>query len=536
MPVSDRRLWAILFFGLLIFYGLYYAPYGVNETDGSYLTGLAWHVLQGKVLYRDVVYVRMPLPVWTQALTVGLLPETGVILAERWLFYVNVALYSWLGAVLLEPPGVRRWQLAVLGFVVSAHCFQPSAWHTAHGILWGVLAFWAGRRGTAAGWFFGGVCVAAAVLCKQSFYPLLVGWPVWAALTGRWKALGWGLLGIAGTFAVFAGYMVYAGAWQNFIDITFGAMSREQARERGIFDYLRTPWQIVLLSAALLGPAFYGFLTGRRRRWAAVLWFGWLAALAATFVLQICLRQEWTAPFGQSRFLFLLTGAWTLWELWRRWPERPGPPQLMLLGLFLVTWCGAVSWGYALPILFATPWVYVVLELSRAFGRPFTEGHPGRSRWAPVAALLFLLVVFRIGYEWTYRDGRRGELTEPLGTVFPAMQGIYTDAQSVALYAELKQLAGRYGPNVTTLPIFTLSNFLTRTNPPLPCDWKVRREMGAGEPLVWQALERTRPVLLIEKAAADKIETDPELELVRRARARSRLLEETPNFWVMQYE
>ena len=61
--IGEEPLFKWLFFSLLAAYCLCYAPYGVNETDGGFVTGLAWQTLQGKTLYGDVVYVRPPLPV-----------------------------------------------------------------------------------------------------------------------------------------------------------------------------------------------------------------------------------------------------------------------------------------------------------------------------------------------------------------------------------------------------------------------------------------------------------------------------------------
>ncbi|MEO6037351.1 MAG: hypothetical protein ABIQ93_02990, partial [Saprospiraceae bacterium] len=167
----NRFAWPFLFFAVVIGYCLAYAPYGINETDGGFLTGLAWQVLQGKVLYRDLLYVRPPLPVWLRALELHLLPETWAILGERWIFYLKLATYSWLAAATLTA-GRNRWQLATLAFIVSVHCYPAAAWHTVDGIFFAVLATWLlfkvpGPWGAMAA----GLALVAALLCKQSFYP-----------------------------------------------------------------------------------------------------------------------------------------------------------------------------------------------------------------------------------------------------------------------------------------------------------------------------------------------------------------------------
>ncbi|MFN0015905.1 MAG: hypothetical protein ACKVU2_15285, partial [Saprospiraceae bacterium] len=174
MAFLKKNLLPALFFALVVAYCLCYAPFGINETDGGFLTGLAWQVLSGKALYADVVYVRPPLPVWLRVLELHLLPEPFAVLGERWIFFFKVALYSWFGAAVLAQ-GKSRWALAAFAFVLSVHCYPPAAWHTVDGLLFGAAAIWCqsnvpGVRGG----FLSGIFWAAMLLCKQSFYPMAV--------------------------------------------------------------------------------------------------------------------------------------------------------------------------------------------------------------------------------------------------------------------------------------------------------------------------------------------------------------------------
>jgi hypothetical protein len=140
-----------------------------------------------------------------------------------------------------------------------------------------------------------------------------------------------------------------------------------------------------------------------------------------------------------------------------------------------------------------------------------------------------------MGYEFVYRDGRRSQMTEPMGDIFPALSGIYSDRETADLYRDLKQLVQRYGPNFKTLPAFPHSNFLTKTYPPLPLDWVVNRETNGDNSLVVSNLQEKRPILFIQKSFQEKIASDPELEITRQALQQGKLLEETPHFWVVQW-
>jgi len=582
-----------MFFTLVVGYCLYYAPFGVNETDGGFLTGLAWQVLNGKVLYHDIVYVRPPLPVWLRAMELQILPEHLAVLGERWIFYIKIALYSWLGAAVLTL-GERRWVLAVFGFVVSAHCYPPMAWHTVDGILFAVMAaFFATEGGMAfrpsgeaaftaqTNSFRGvnasgpdglkaipplaalaGVCLFCALLCKQSFYPLLPLFALFLFLEkeNRWRKTAW----FFGVFllctVLFSNYLYQNNTLSAFFQMTSGAASGGQALQHGILDYFRITPELALPSILLLIPVAWWFWKGKNPRLALMAWSMWLIALVTSYAAITWLRQDHTVPFAQSRVMFwvavfwtgftVLTGftGWTglrgvgfFWTGFTGWtglrgvlfrkkgginpvnPVQHIGPSVLLLG---ITWCASVSWGYNLPILFATPWVWAGMEITTVIAESVK---PYR-----FVMLLFLLLSFRVGHEFVYRDGRRSEMQVPMGSIFPALSGIYSDPETAELYRDLKQLVVRYGPNFKTLPAFPQANFLTKTSPPLPLDWVVNRETNGDNTLIFKNLKEIQPVVFIQKSFREKIESDPEMEVVRKIFQNGKVVAETKHFWVIE--
>ncbi|MCC7465945.1 MAG: hypothetical protein IT261_06740, partial [Saprospiraceae bacterium] len=304
-PFPVARYWQFMFFGLLAGYCLYYAPYGINETDGGFLTGLAWQVLNGKTLYHDIVYVRPPLPVWLRALELNCLPETWAILGERWMFYAKLALYSWLGAAALTT-GTQRWILAVFGFVVSVHCYPPMAWHTVDGILFAVLSAWLLLKSSRIAVFAAGLALLGSLLSKQSFYPLLPVFLVLAALKPERPLINAGVL--------LSGFLVGAGAftlflWSQgtlatFLEMTAGASSGNQALEHGLLDFFRITPELAIPGLALLIPAFYWNHQKRNQNIALMLWSLWLLALPLSYAAITWWRQDHTVPFAQSRAMF----------------------------------------------------------------------------------------------------------------------------------------------------------------------------------------------------------------------------------------
>ncbi len=527
------RVWPFLFFLIVGMYGLAYAPYGINETDGGFLTGLAWQVLQGKVLYQDLVYVRPPLPVWLRALELQLLPAHWAILGERWIFYGKLALYSWLAAAVLTT-GTWRWQLATLGFIVSAHCYPAAAWHTVDGILFAVLAAWCLFKGPGIwGAALGGLALLAALLCKQSFYPLALAGLAAAYFSPRGlRAVAALMLGMLAGSALFFNYLYQHQLLTGFLRLTGGAASGGQAWQHGVVDYFHIQPVLALVSVLLLALTGWCWLA-KNYRWAYGFWAVWLAALMASYAVAIWRNQDFTPPFAQARLLLWVAGAWWFYQLYQqRKGAAPATFSLPAFGFMLaIAWCSAISWGYNLPILFAVPGVWALLEIGRVLQRQVT------GQIALVAGFLVLpalLGVNRYGYEFVYRDGQRSNMTEDLGQIFPALGGIYSTPETRMLYRELQALAAKYGPNFKTLPSFPQANFLTHTAPPLPLDWVVAREMNADSSLVMSTLINNRPVLFLEKKYLNALETDPELMLLRPLLQSAERVEETQYFLVLR--
>lgn len=544
MHQYQSRIWALLYAGIVLGYCLYYAPYGINETDGGFITGLAWQLLNGKALYLDILYVRPPMSVWFRALELQVLPDTLAILGERWIFYGKLALYSWLGAAILFQ-GERRWILALFGFVVSAHCYPAVAWHTVDGILFGVLAVYLWWKGSAISLFLAGISLVCALLCKQSFYPLLLGFMLvlWFDPKRKWQKAGRFFGGVFAAMVLFFSYLGASDSLSGFFQMTSGSASGGQALQHGLLDYFLITPELALPSMLLLSPVVWWFWKGRGRGLACLAWLGWLLALPLSYAAITWLRQAHTVPFAQARALFWVASGYMLYTFYtlkkQALPATAGTliQDRRLQAAFLlmsISWCASVSWGYNLPILFATPMVWAAMEISQtlALNLP-TEKY--RMAYGAIL-LLCLLFAFRTGYEFVYRDGQRSAMQVPMGSIFPQLSGIFSDSETADLYRDLKQLSQRYGPGIKTLPAFSQASFLTQTYPPLPLDWVVNRETNSNNSLIFKCLEEKKPILLIQKAFLEKIKTDPELALTNQVLLQGELLEETPNFLVIQWK
>ena len=524
--LPKQAVWKVLFAVIVIAYGLCYAPYGINETDGGFITGLAWQWLQGKTLYSEIVYVRPPLPVWWRAVEMMLIPDCWAVLGERWMFFLKVATYSYLGAGTLER-GAARWPLALFGFIMSVHCYPPMAWHTVDGVLCAAFGVWCLFR-LNNGWAapMAAIAVFAATLCKQSFYPLpFVLLTLLYFDSNRRKAVRFACYFLL-AYALFFTFMYFRGALGDYFRLTVGATTGGQALQRGVLDYLRLHPLLLGLSLPVAILVIRFFYTSKGRQITFWAWVGWLLALAVSYGWAVWTHQVFTVPFTQMRLLaWAGAGAVLLVPLQKR---------SAFLALAAVSWCAAISWGYNLPVMFSLPWVYAVAVITVRLN-PYGEQHPNALGYLRFATLLALLLLFRLAYEFVYRDGRREAMNCELGTVFPKLNGIRSDRATCDLYADLKKLADRY-PGFTVLPVFPMANFLTDTPPPLPLDWVVNREMNGDRASVQAVLEEKKPYLFIERSQIEKIERDPEMSLTKDCLDSGKVIEETPFFLVLKPE
>lgn len=507
-----------IFLGLMpIFYTLLYAPYGLNETDGGFMTSVAWQVSHGRTLYAECLYVRPPLPVWLHVLFLKVMPETGQVLAERALFYGKVALYCALGAHLLRK-GQAAWRLAVVAFVVSAHCYPAAAWHTVDGILFAVLGFYLLPKNGA----LGAAALLGALLCKQSFYPL-VGWLLlgmvwdygkWRTRSSLYRQLFYG--GVAAAFWAVV-WWASGASWAGFWQLSRAVGTGSEAFQHGIVDFFR----IQPLVAAVVPLCALGAWSRLRpyRFWIGLAGIVWLLGI---YSMQIYQRQTFTIPFAQARLLFWVGVGYACYLL----KEKPTDATAWrALQLSSVSWCAAISWGYNLPILFVLPGVWAILALGERW-----QAHSA-TRWAGYALFGLTLGTFYYAYTYIYHDGRRADMNTFMNEVSPQLWGIRSTPATYALYRELHVLARTY-PTFQALPSFCAAHALTQTAPVLPLDWVVAREMGGDTATVIRAFEQYRPVLLVEKSQWTRLQTDPEMAVARALIGRCQKREETVH-WVV---
>jgi hypothetical protein len=546
----------IVFFLTVILYIWAYSPYGINETDAGFLTGLAWQTINGKILYHDLIYVRPPMSVWMRSLELHLLPENWSVLGERWIFYLKIAIYTLLGANVLCR-GVRMWQLACFSFVINVHCYPAAAWHTVDGVFLGVVGVWFFQKSLGKPdpqdvllSILGSLSILAAMLCKQSFYPLLLVPFMYAGLEG-FKQKNWiSILVLLVSAQFFFFYLLVNHTLANYWSWTNNATSASDAMQTGIFDYFSIHPVKVICFAFMFN--FIGYFKHQKmsNKTEKRILLVFLAGFPLGYLFFVLKNQAFTLPFAESRMLFWLALAalfqpfFQVFDIhnlqWSNIKTAYKKMSLPLLSLTLITWCSALSWGYNLPIFFVVPGVFGMMQMLKNMDlhfNPFAKFLKFRKQTEFIAFLYFLLLVFVFNraYQFIYRDGNRAEMTQHLGEIFPKLNGIYTDQNTADKYCELHELYQKYGGNIQVLPAFPNAKFLMNEKPILNLDWVIKVETG-GNNHVLDVLEHKKTFVLFEKSYENEIDENESLDLTKEVLRKRTMIEETIHFKIYANE
>lgn len=593
-----------------------YAPYGMDTTDFGFFYGHAWRILLGEVPYRDFFYVKPPLSLYWHAFWLWLTPERFSVLGGKAGFYAEMLAASWLGALYLARAvdlrrlGVPLPLLATLGFVWSVHAFPPMPWHTVEGVLFGAGALYAVAAGHP---LLAGMLAAASALTKQSYALMPLGVAMAALVAGRvgmcargrgvacgavapsperadapfrrsrltglarltglrWRDGGLAVLGAAVSFAVFAGLLHAAGAWDAFRAMTVGQTGLGEALQAGAVLYLTQDLPLPALALLLWGA--WAVLDGRPRGGVQPLML-YVLLVAADYLYTVAATGTWIG-YGADWPLFLVTvgaacvvfggdligafavgggpgaatgegddqescgeqaeGGASASSLSRFAPAvSPVGRAAVLLGVgLLLAWSTGISWGYKTPAFFAAPlWLAAMLAHARLGGRAATLA------WV---ALACGLVMFRVGYQYPYvfpqRPLSRADLVHDAGVVFPRLTGVRVDGVVLGKLRDLRDLRARYGANYKTLPGFPLAYLLTGDRPVLPAEWLQDGEISGRVDEVYGLLAARDVVVFMERDQMDTVAPDgyarTRYSVPARVRREWRAVEETEHFVVFR--
>lgn len=520
---------------------LLFTPYGMDTTDFGYFYGYAWRVLNGELPYRDFAYIKPALPVYWHAFWLWLTPEKFAILGGKIGFLASILASSWLCALFLAGQfNFSKLELpvpllATVGFVFGVHSFPHMPWHTADGILFSTLALWLSTRCPLAA----GIAAACAMACKQSFLPVPVATFIflWFAYPKRFSVFF--AAGLGATLICFGIWLHANDLWFPFRQMTTGQLAIGEAIEAGILIYIRQNWILPFLAIV---PWLAAWLLRKR----LPLWLYpcsvYIVLLCCYYVVRVEIEKTWIGYGDSWPTLFILLGLGCILAAkkillpdYRVDRCRSAFCAVLAFAAPLVTaWCVAVSGGYKIPAMLATPGLFAFFLLHGWLG-----GNVLRLAWL---TLVCGLIMFTVGYQYPYvfpqRPLERGELIYDAGQVYPQASGVKVDADMLARLSELKELREKYGPDYKTMPGFTLAYYLNGDKPVYGSDWLIDWEINGETERFYKDLLDRNLLVFMEKDQMDTKQADayqragytvPQL-----VRNNWKIIDETPHFAVFR--
>lgn len=469
---------------------------GYSPADDGMILALARRLVSGEVPHRDFISVR---PVGSGLVHAPLLlaGEPGYW-TSRWFVWCQLGAIAWACVRILEsytqPLGGRRFALAVLLFVATAHSFPPMAWHTIDGVCATCVGVALVR--TRAGWarILGYVLIGFSCICKQSFV---------VSATVTFVALG-GHRSLRHVIAVLAPGALYiivlgiAGALGDAVQqltLTSGPLLDGMYET---YTGLNSLVGIVLGILVLLIDRGAG---PRAARWARAL------VVAPLFFGLFVRVLSWPRPLAFAMYSFTLVAYLAITLV----AQRGEPRRLVLIALALGV-AASLSHGYLTPAI-ASGMLVIAVMVPRS-DRTAGGLLPDAALLGITALALAAFITVRTHY--VYLDDARN-LTHELDTALPGGRLIRTNERTHAFLADLRQTSDAVTARGRRYAIVPDAAgwwaFATQRNP-LDVDWWIDVELGFDHPaLVHRALnaleaQRGRITILVQKYGTGALATE----------------------------
>jgi hypothetical protein len=504
---NSKYLSKVLFWLLPLIYTFLYGQYGYDFVDAGLITSGSWRILLGEVPYRDFFWGKPPFSLYLHSLQLLLIPDQFQVIAERFLYYAQVVIYSHLFSAIIkryfsnELKGVDVYLLSMATFIYSAHNWPPFSWYTIDGIFFSTLGFyfllnWNKLSFSIIGIFFGFL----AALTKQSFYliPIMMLFVSYFIYDKKRTLQLFLALIIFSTLSLIIVYNV--GIYEVMLQNITGQTELKELINYGFYRYLNRP-AIYLF----IGIIVYLFARFKYFKIKDEMSLVFLAVCLAFAVLTVKLGFDnvrlgrpsiWVDDdLGFFISLFMVATLFVFYSLITQYKNK----WLVLGAMLFISWSAALSWGYNLPANFSGPLIFgSVLFVSQIT----LKDHVIFSKSIRNVLIVFSvigLVQFYVLNQFVWKDSPRSELTYDLGIISNKLKFIKTDKGGYEKIDELFKLHKKYGDNYSVIPTFPGAHYLTGAINPLPTDTEFNSEHLYQVSLLINPIKQKDITIFIEK-------------------------------------
>jgi len=462
---------------------------GYNPTDDGNVLAQTGRILHGQVPHKDIIFARpmgsallhmldyaIPMPRFEASRLVGIGEFVLYSFAFAWLIYGI-------------PPS--RWRIfhvagAFVALLVNMHVFPLMGWYTTDGLVFvalGFLSLESGVRHRSNGRVLLGMALlGVAPLMKQSFglAPLFGAFRL-AIVTESGVRTRKTAQAIAAAMLPGLLYVASVAALGGFSQMISQIGRAEAVWGREFVNVLRDSelrLKVALLAALVTAVCFALRAAQRstspseRARLSAVALT--LRAGLSGVLIAIPLAAGLTYP-----------GSWALLLSWSlvAYLIVDGLLQHQLdvigLGVAMVAWMTALSWGYPLPDLIGgTVLLFVLHRMWSKEPPPRRDLYPQLATAALIVAVIVAVVFAQARYRYPYYDRPKANLTSSLSSVSRKFGRIRTNSLTAQYLQEIKSCVRRYpAAHVAFLPDNPgIYPALGLTNP-FPIDWMYPNEV-----------------------------------------------------------
>lgn len=460
---------------------------GYAPADDGMILALARRLVSGEVPHRDFISVR---PVGS-----GLVHAPFLLAGElgywmsRWFVWCQLGAIAWACVRILEsytqPLGHRRYALAVLVFIATAHSFPVMAWHTLDGVCASCLGVALVRTRAGQARLLGYFLIGFSCICKQGF--VLSATVAFVALGGHRS-----LRHAVAALAPGALYILVLGLTGGLADavqqltLTGGTLLEEVYE---MYTGVNALIGVVLGALVLLVDRWAG---PRAARWAHAV------VVAPLFIGLFARVLAWPPPLALAMYSFTLVAYLAIVLVAQRGEHRS--LVVIALGLGMAT---SLSHGYLTPAL-GSGMLAIAVLLPRSPG-PADAPLPDAALLAITAIALAGFITLRTQY--VYLDDAQ-HLTHDLGDTLPGGRLIRTSERTHAMLAELRHTSDAVtarGRRYAVIPDAPGWWAFAAQHNPLDVDWWMAIELGFDHPaLVGRAqhaldAQRGRITILVQK-------------------------------------
>ena len=460
---------------------------GYSPTDDGLILALARRLVSGEIPHRDFISVR---PVGS-----GLVHAPFLLAGElgywtsRWFVWCQFGAIAWACVRILEsytqPLGGRRFALAVLLFIATAHYVPPMAWHTIDGVCATCMGVALVRTRAGRARTLGYVLIGLSCICKQSF--VVSAAAAFVALGGHRS-----LRHVVAVLAPGALYVIVLGLAGALGDAVQQLTMTSGPLLDGMYELYTGLNSLVGIVLGILVWLVDRRAGHRAARWARAL------VVAPLFVGLFVRVLGWPIPLAFPMYSFTLVAYLVVALVAQRGENR----SLVAIALGLGV-AASLSHGYLTPAI-ASGMLVIAVMLPRP-DRLADGLLPDAALFGITAVALAAFITVRTQY--VYVDDAQ-HLTHDLDTTLPGGRLIRTNERTQAFLADLRRTSDAVtarGRRYAVVPDAAgWWAFATQRNP-LDVDWWIDVELGFDHPaLVHRALnaleaQRGRITMLVEK-------------------------------------